>query len=119
MALRRRLGSRRSPGPPRPRPFGPEYLVQHACFACRKGYKVVPRDDGRPTCPNCGGEMHEMGRAFRAPKRKDAEQWVKVQALYAHGFRFSRYGGEYEPLPSRLRDVGAFVERNPDHPLRT
>lgn len=45
------------------------------------------------------------------------KQWRKVQTLYAHGFRFHRYGGDYEPLPERLRDVEAFVERNPSHAL--
>ncbi len=59
-----------------------------------------------------------MGRAFKAPKHRDDEQWRKVQTLYALGFRFHRYGGDYEPLPERLREVDTFVESYPDHELR-
>lgn len=61
-----------------------------------------------------------MGRSFKAPKTSDAEQWRKVQALYAHGFRFFTYHSypEAPPLPERYRDVASFVVENPDHPFR-
>ncbi|MCU0570032.1 MAG: hypothetical protein MUF49_26085 [Oculatellaceae cyanobacterium Prado106] len=59
-----------------------------------------------------------MGRAFKAPKRGDREQWKKVQTLYAFGFRFHLYRGDYPALPERLREVGAFVAQYPDHELR-
>ena len=32
-----------------------------------------------------------MGRSFKAPPARDAEQWGKVQALYNAGFRFFSY----------------------------
>ena len=64
--------------------------------------------------------LNEMGRSFKAPKRSDTEQWEKVQALWDAGFRFWSYRShpEAEPLPERLREVEAFVARNPTHPLR-
>ncbi len=62
--------------------------------------------------------IHLMGRAFKAPKRNDDEQWRKVQKLYALGFRFHRYGGDYPSLPERLREVDRFVEEFPEHELR-
>jgi hypothetical protein len=94
----------------------PSYLVAHACFNCRKSFKRHPTHEH--VCPECGGPAYWMGRAFKAPKQKDHEQWRKVQILYALGFRFHRYGGNYEPLPEYLHEVASFVERNPDHKLR-
>jgi hypothetical protein len=60
-----------------------------------------------------------MGRAFKAPKKSDAEQWQKVEALWRAGFRFWPASlSEVEAFPERLRDVDEFVRRNPNHPLR-
>ena len=97
----------------------PQYLIAHACFACRKSFKVAPRTDFQSTCPNCGGVIHEMGRSFKAPPAKDAEQWTKVQLLYNAGFRFFSYRSTSgPPLPDRLSEVEAFIQDNPVHPLR-
>jgi hypothetical protein len=61
-----------------------------------------------------------MGRAFRAPAKGSREQWLKLQILYGHGFRFDRYGRHGgPPLPKRLRKVQAFLARNTTHPLKT
>jgi hypothetical protein len=98
-------------------PRGPDYLIAHACFHCRKSWKV--RADAGSVCPQCASPLHEMGRAFKAPKKSDVEQWRKVEALWLAGFRFWSVGStEVEPLPDRLRDVEDFVRRNPDHPAR-
>jgi len=97
---------------------GPKYLIAHACFACRKSFKVAPRKQA-PVCPNCAAELHEMGRSFKAPAAKNTEQWAKVEALYNAGFRFFSYRSfECAPLPSRLSQVAAFIAANPAHPLR-
>jgi hypothetical protein len=97
----------------------PGYLVAHACFACRKSYKIAPRPAFVATCPNCAGSIHEMGRSFKAPPAKDAEQWAKVQALYEAGFRFSSYRSTSgPPLPARLAEVADFIRDHPGHPMR-
>jgi hypothetical protein len=59
-----------------------------------------------------------MSRSFKAPKRSDAEQWQKVQALWSAGFRFWSYRShpDAEPLPERLRDVDDFIRRDLKHP---
>ena len=63
--------------------------------------------------------MHEMGRSFKAPPSRDLEQWAKVQALFAAGFRFFSYRSfSCPPLPKRLSEVAAFIRDNPRHPLR-
>jgi len=97
----------------------PQYLIAHACFDCRKSFKVTPRPDFTATCPSCGGQLHEMGRSFKAPPAKDTEQWAKVQALYSAGFRFFSYRSvDAPPLPAKLSEVEAFIHNNPAHPLR-
>jgi predicted amidophosphoribosyltransferase len=118
MALRRATGTRADPLPPPPSVRGPEYLQAHACFDCRKSWKVRP--DKPATCPQCRGPLHDMGRTFKAPRKTDAEQWQKVRALWENGFRFFSYRSHphAEPLPERLKEVADFVRRNPDHPAR-
>lgn len=97
----------------------PQYLIAHACFGCRKSFKVAPRPDFLATCPNCGEQLREMGRSFKAPPVKDTEQWAKVQALYDAGFRFYSYRSVVgPPLPARLSEVKEFVRHKPTHPLR-
>ena len=106
---------------PQIRAFG--YLVAHACFDCRKSFKL-PTDPTKPIpprwCPSCGGELRWMGRSFAAPKRTDIEQWKKVEALWIAGFRFHSYRShpDAERLPDKLKDVADFVRRNPRHPFR-
>jgi hypothetical protein len=120
MERRRAIGNRDLPEPYVP-PYhrGPDYLVAHACFDCRKSWKIELREGADPVCPQCASPLHEMGRAFKAPKKSDAEQWKKVEALWWAGFRFwSNWSTEVEPLPGRLRDVEDFIKRNPDHPAR-
>jgi hypothetical protein len=59
-----------------------------------------------------------MGRALRAPSSRDLEQWKKVQALHAAGFRFSSYRRLCPALPARYSQVAALIGDNPVHPLR-
>ena len=99
------------------------YLVAHACFECRSTFKKRRVEAANQTgyiCPRCKSVLHEMGRSFRAPAKDDSDGWKKVQALYAHGFRFFSYRSfENCPrLPERFRDVDAFVRAYPNHPFR-
>ncbi|KAB8181823.1 hypothetical protein FKV24_011500 [Lysobacter maris] len=119
MALRRDTGNRPAPSPPPLRPRAAAYLIAHACFICRKSFRIAPRPQRRSRCPCCAGDLHEMGRSFKAPPARNREQWRKVQALYEAGFRFFSYGSfDAPPLPARLRDVEAFIRDNPEHPMR-
>jgi hypothetical protein len=93
--------------------------IAYACFACRVSFKRGDQAE-TATCPTCGGPLRPMGWSFHAPPKRDAEQWSKVQLLYAEGFRFNSSGEfGFQPLPERLRDVKEFVAANPDHPLRS
>jgi hypothetical protein len=119
MALRRDTGNR-LPSAPKPALGGTgSYLIAHACFACRKSFKIAPRAPLKAICPNCRGQAHEMGRSFKAPVSRNVEQWAKVHALYEAGFRFFSYRSfDCPPLPDRLSQVAAFIRDNPDHPMR-
>ncbi len=99
---------------------GPEYLIAHACFPCRKSFKMIPLDgDESHKCPECSGIVFEMGRNFSAPKKTDDKQWKKVFRLYSAGFRFIGSGfHDSEKLPDNLSDVDSFLERNKEHYLR-
>ena len=117
MELRRDIGNRIVCSAP-VSPFSSySYLTAHACFSCRKSFKLSYGKSH--VCPECREAIYLMGRAFKAPKKRDDEQWRKVQKLYALGFRFNRYGGDYLSLPERLKEVDRFVEENPEHKLRT
>ena len=118
MERRRAIGNRAVPAPPAPRQRVAECLWPHACFECRKSWKLAEASSAK--CPECGGELHWMGRAFKVPRKNDEEQWAKVQALWEAGFRFfnNTRWRDAEPYPERLRDVEDFVLRSPDHPFR-
>jgi hypothetical protein len=61
-----------------------------------------------------------MGRSFRAPKKREAEQWEKLRRLWNAGFRFWSYRSfpEAEPYPDNLGEVDAWIARNSKHPMR-
>lgn len=108
-----------------PRGRGPAYLAAYACFGCRVSFKrPIPSRDGtpayEPTCPRCGSPLHEMGRSFTAPRKRDLRQWKKVEILWRNGFRFYSYRSypDAEPLPAKLTEVEGFLQRNIDHPFK-
>lgn len=111
------------------------YKQHYACFACRKKFRhqlhhedvkevVMASDKKIPLvrhsrqwvwpeslkCPQCKGEMHSMGRDFKAPRKNDLKQWKKVEILFAHGFSYHSCGCCGPGLrPQELRDVDAFL----------
>ena len=86
-------------------------LMQFACFECRKSFK---RKLGREAyaCPQCGKDMCEMGRQFKAPKLDDVKQWQKVEALVQGGITFhSQRLYSLRNMPKVLREVAPFIRR--------
>jgi predicted RNA-binding Zn-ribbon protein involved in translation (DUF1610 family) len=81
------------------------HLMQFACFECRKSFK---RKLGREhyACPQCGKEMCEMGRQFKAPALDDVKQWRKVKALVRGGITFhSQCLYSLRNMPKVLREL--------------
>ncbi len=120
-ALRKELRDLFAPRPSRPAPRaaynrGPVYRVAHACFPCRKSFKLATDRSGAlervSACPGCGEPLRWMGRNFKAPKRGDLEQWRKVETLWKAGVRFgSARRPDVEPPPERLREVEDYLRR--------
>ena len=94
------------------------YSTAFACPGCRKSYKrafnfakefpmVLP-------CPECGGNAFNLGRHFKAPKKSDGAQWLKVAFLIRSGFWFQKIrpvpnSSESAPYPETLEQAKAFV----------
>jgi hypothetical protein len=119
MELRRSVGNRKLSGPHVP-PYhrGPDYLIAHACFDCQTSWKR--NGDSAQVCPQCRGPLALMGRSFKAPPKTDDAQWKKVRRLWDAGFRFWSYRSfpDAERYPEGVQEVDAFIQRNPDHPMR-
>jgi hypothetical protein len=90
-----------------------EYLLQCACFHCRKSFKRHTSSTSRPKCPDCGRASNVMGRYFRAPSTRATNQWRKVEMLYLAGIRFSgNQAWELGQFPDTLLEARAFLARN-------
>lgn len=70
--------------------------VHRACFDCRHAFKQRgssywdPDVPARPyPCPVCGKPMARLGRHFKAPSKREREQWLKVELLHHFGEGFS------------------------------
>jgi len=106
------------------------FQIQFACFECRKAFKrpctereqqrsawlsrrISGRQPSKPFtppvyhCPDCDGVATLMGRAFRAPRRDNVDQWRKVEVLARAGFTSWSYVGRY---PDTIAEARRFVE---------
>jgi hypothetical protein len=97
---------------------GPDYLIAHACFDCRKAWKRT--GEHGHVCPEREKPLALMGRSFRTPSIRKQDQWEKVRRLWDAGFRFWSYRSfpDAERFPDALRDVDDFIRRNRTHPMR-
>lgn len=66
-----------------------------ACFNCRKCFKHQTYASQRTTCPDCGGELHNMGTHFRPPRRDAVDHWKAIEMLYEAGVRFEVFDSHY------------------------
>ena len=76
-----------------------KYKPHFACFSCRKSFKrrllsdVNKGGPHRPyRCPQCGGDMADMGLDFAPPKMTDVKAWVTLESLYEIGATFHGCG---------------------------
>jgi DNA-directed RNA polymerase subunit RPC12/RpoP len=95
------------------------YLQQFACFQCRKTFKYEiqhshwrvknhpskARQADNVVCPDCGETMWLMGRKFKAPKRSNLKQWLKVEKIRKAGFRrFPKYLWQVDNVIERFNE---------------
>jgi len=126
-ALRWDAGLRSSE--PKIRAHGPEYSMSYACLSCKTAHKR--HVDGSPLdyprkmeCPICKSETFNLGRHFKAPKKSDKAQWIKVEFLIKHGFQFQKIrleknGYESVPYPKTLDEAKEFVVKYKKWALRS
>ena len=58
--------------------------------------------------------MYHVGRNFKAPKKSDQKQWMKIQFLISHGFLFQKIrpngiNNDSIPYPDTLEEAKEFV----------
>ena len=108
------------------------YQIHFACFDCRKAFKrpytvgeeersawLSRRFSGKQPskaftlpiyhCPDCGGKMTMVGRAFRAPRHENIDSWRTVEFLVRSGFTFWSNVGR---RPETLSEAKEFVEKH-------
>jgi len=100
------------------KPRFPNYLIAHACFDCRKSFKYSIKPETSPSCPQCGELLFIMGRSFKAPRKSDQKQWLKVEKLRKAGFLFPTNTDESAGYPEKLNEVDDFIQNNPHHKFR-
>jgi hypothetical protein len=104
------------------------YKNTYACFTCQVGFKrrnhydVEPDLYNRKTkegeefgkdakCPNCGGEMHNIGRDLRLPPKTKKEQWRCIEYLVQKKYNIYSCGCQgIGFVPHKMEDAIALVE---------
>jgi DNA-directed RNA polymerase subunit RPC12/RpoP len=108
------------------------YLIQYACFECRKVFKrpyivgelehsawlscrISGQKPAKPfaapsyRCPDCGEKTSLMGRAFRAPRQDDVDRWRAVEVLVRGGYTFWSHVGR---MPETLGEARKYIEQH-------
>jgi hypothetical protein len=77
-----------------------KYKTTFGCFRCQVGFKRPNLFDVNPNateakdfhCPNCGGEMTNLGRDLRLPAKEKDEQWACIKYLVDHKYNIYSCG---------------------------
>jgi hypothetical protein len=59
-----------------------------ACFECRKSFAKETSESPRK-CPECTGEMIDMGAFFEPPRKLNKKRWEVMRVLADYGYRFN------------------------------
>ncbi len=79
-------------------------MIRYACIDCRKTFSLEWTQKG--TCPDCGEQMRETGKAFKAPRKRNKRAWLIVGLLFAAGIRYHPWNmNTPHGRPTKLRDV--------------
>lgn len=107
------------------------YKDHFVCFACRKQYRARGSEGAiarvwsvrrerfehraqtreRVACPQCGEALQALGRDFKAPRRRDRRQWLKVELLWRFGYVYAMGWSGPGERPQRLSEAPAFLVR--------
>lgn len=63
-------------------------------------------------CPDCRGQMADLGMDFKAPKRSDVKEWKIVASMYRMGHRFQTCGCDGPGfIPSAPHEHKRYLEK--------
>lgn len=67
-------------------------------------------------CPECGGEMIDMGLDFKPPKQSDAKAWKTLQGMFCIGHAFHTYGCDGPGwIPKSTSDYRSYLASTKKH----
>jgi hypothetical protein len=98
-----------------------KYKVTYACFKCQIGFKRRNIFDVQPEltsadvakdakCPNCTGEMFNIGRDLRLPPKTKNEQWACIKYLVDNNYNIYSCGCQgIGFVPHKMEDAITLV----------
>ena len=105
------------------------YKLTYGCFNCQIGFKRRNLGDVKPDevaaavkrgedigkdfrCPNCGGEMANLGRDLRLPVKTKNEQWACIKYLFDNKYNIYSCGCQgIGFVPHKMQDAIDLIER--------
>jgi hypothetical protein len=103
------------------------YKYTYGCFKCQVGFKRRNLNDVKPDalaaatergedigkdfhCPNCGGEMVNLGRDLRLPTKTKDEQWRCIEYLISNNYNVYSCGCQgIGFVPHKMKEAVALV----------
>jgi hypothetical protein len=109
------------------------YKITYGCFNCQVGFKRRNLNDIKPDeltaaskigediskdfrCPNCGGEMANLGRDLRLPAKTKNEQWACIKYLIDNKYNIYSCGCQgIGFVPHKMSDAIALVAESKNY----
>ena len=89
------------------------FLYPSVCFGCRKSFKK-PKTLLVIICPECDGNLIQLSRKFKAPKKSNKSEWNVVKFVVNSGFFYQTIYSGNSPVkyPKTLTEAEVFVEKH-------
>jgi hypothetical protein len=96
-----------------------QYKTTYGCFRCQVGFKRPNLFDVNPNateakdfhCPNCGGEMANLGRDLRLPAKHKDEEWACIKYLVENKYNIYSCGCQgIGFVPHKMEDAIELVK---------
>jgi hypothetical protein len=95
-----------------------KYKTTYGCFNCQVGFKRRNIFDVDPNateakdfhCPNCGGEMANLGRDLRLPTKHKDKEWACIKYLVDNKYNIYSCGCQgIGFVPQKMEDAVSLV----------
>jgi len=88
-----------------------QYKSSYVCFDCRLAFKKPRYWNVERKCPACGKVMKDMGRDFKAPRRKDARAWRRLPRHVLRPFDSCGCAGSRNDLRRKRKRVWRYASQ--------